>query len=175
MYSQDDTQIVFMDTPGLTTASERKKYNLVATFEKDPEVSISQADVIGIIQDVTNVYTRHKIADCIVQYLKSKRSDTPLLLIFNKVDKLKKKNVLLELANSLMSNEDGPKFEDIFMISALTGDGINDLRVRYRSEDVNVEVTINSYLGARASYILIRISELPARFSQGRRLAIRGG
>ena len=128
VYSQDDTQIVFMDTPGLTTASERKKYNLVETFQKDPQVSVSQADVIGIIQDVTNVYTRHKIADCIVQYLKSKRSDTPLLLIFNKVDKLKKKNVLLELANSLANIEDGPKFEDIFMISALNGDGIKDLR-----------------------------------------------
>ncbi|KZC11893.1 PREDICTED: GTPase Era, mitochondrial [Dufourea novaeangliae] len=128
VYLEGDTQIVFVDTPGLVTNHELKKYKLMASYKQDPEVSASEADIIGVVQDVTNVYTRYKISDFVIDYLKQKKEDTPLLLILNKVDKLKQKQVLLELINKLTSNADYPKFDDIFMVSALSGDGVNDLR-----------------------------------------------
>nr|XP_034182816.1 GTPase Era, mitochondrial [Osmia lignaria] len=128
VYTEDDTQIIFMDTPGLVTRNEIKKYKLVETFTEDPIVSIKEADVIGIIQDVTNVYTRHKINNFVKDYLENKREDTPLILVFNKIDRINKKSVLLELTKLLTNPENSPKFDDIFMISALTGDGIDDLR-----------------------------------------------
>lgn len=128
IYSENDTQIVFVDTPGLTTNHEMKKYKLAPSFRDDLESSIPQADVIGIIQDTANVYTRHKFDKFIIDYLKNKKDSTPLILIFNKVDKLKRKDVLLDLARLYMTNEEIPKLSDIFMISALTGDGVDDLR-----------------------------------------------
>nr|XP_033321873.1 GTPase Era, mitochondrial [Megalopta genalis]XP_033321874.1 GTPase Era, mitochondrial [Megalopta genalis]XP_033321875.1 GTPase Era, mitochondrial [Megalopta genalis]XP_033321876.1 GTPase Era, mitochondrial [Megalopta genalis] len=128
MYSEDETQIVFMDTPGLITNYEMKKYNLQKTFQEDPKLSIQEADVVGIIQDVTNIYTRHRLSSFIVNQLKTKKDDAPLLLIFNKIDKLKNKKVLLDLTTQLIKNEKLPKFDDVFMISALSGDGVNDLR-----------------------------------------------
>ncbi|XP_076654076.1 GTPase Era, mitochondrial [Halictus rubicundus] len=128
VYYEDETQIVFIDTPGLTKDYEMKKYKLNETFQKDPKLSIREADVVGMIQDVTNIYTRHTISSFIVDQLKTKKNDTPLILIFNKVDKLKEKKVLLDLTAQLTKNEELPKFDDVFMISALTGDGVDDLR-----------------------------------------------
>ncbi|XP_076626777.1 GTPase Era, mitochondrial isoform X1 [Colletes latitarsis] len=127
VYSENDTQIVFMDTPGLTAPHEMKKYNLAKTFKNDPAESIAEADVIGILQDVSNIFTRIKISDIILDCLKSKRDDASLLLILNKVDRLKQKVVLLEIINQL-TNKSSLKFDDIFMVSALTGDGVDDLR-----------------------------------------------
>lgn len=131
IYCEDNTQLVFMDTPGLVSTKECKRYNLAGTFRHDPKVSLSIADIIGIVQDVHNMYTRDKINENILELLNDKVNiinKIPLILIFNKVDKIKKKEVLLHLVNILIKNNKSLKFSDVFMISALTGDGIDDLR-----------------------------------------------
>lgn len=117
-----------MDTPGLVVPKEIKTYKLSEAFKDDPKDAVTEADVIGIVQDVTNVYTRHKINDYVLDYIKNKREDTELLMILNKVDRLKKKTVLLEITR-ILTNKDYPKFDDVFMVSAFNGDGIDDLRV----------------------------------------------
>lgn len=132
IYTEGNTQIIFMDTPGLVISKEIKTYKLLKTFEEDPKSAITDADVIGIIQDVSNIYTRHKLEDFVLDYINNKMKDTPLLMIFNKVDKLKKKNILLDLTRMFTNNNNYPKFDDIFMISALNGDGVDDLRVIYK-------------------------------------------
>lgn len=132
IYTEGNTQIIFMDTPGLVLSNEIKTYKLLKTFSEDPKNAITNADVIGIIQDVTNVYTRYKFENFVLNYIKNKMEDTSLLMIFNKVDKLKKKEVLLDLTRILTNNNNYPKFDDIFMISALNGDGVDDLRVIYK-------------------------------------------
>lgn len=131
IYTEGDTQIVFMDTPGLVVSKEIKTYELSESFKDDPKTALIEADIIGIVQDVTNVYTRHKIDNFVLNYIKEKREDTQLLMILNKVDKLKKKIALLEVTRLLINKENYPKFDDIFMISALNGDGVDDLRVIY--------------------------------------------
>lgn len=131
IYTEGDTQIVFMDTPGLVESKEIKTYKLSESFKDDPKTALIEADIIGIVQDVTNVYTRHKIDDFVLNYIKEKREDTQLLMILNKVDRLKKKMALLEVTRLLINKENYPKFDDIFMISALNGDGVDDLRVIY--------------------------------------------
>ncbi|CAK9809503.1 GTPase Era, mitochondrial [Anthophora plagiata] len=128
VYTEGDTQIIFIDTPGLITSKEFKDYKLAETFKQDPENSINEADLVGIIQDVTNVYTRHKFNDIILKTLENKREDAQLLLILNKVDRLKKKLALLDVTRILTNKENYPKFDDIFMVSALTGSGVDDLR-----------------------------------------------
>lgn len=130
IYCEDDTQLIFMDTPGMVSMTECKRYNLASTFRNDPKVSLAAADIVGIVQDAQNIYTRDKINPNILEILTEKiLKKIPMILIFNKVDKLKNKEVLLHLVNILVKNKKSLKFSDIFMVSALTGDGIDDLRV----------------------------------------------
>ncbi|XP_031844297.2 GTPase Era, mitochondrial isoform X2 [Nomia melanderi] len=128
IYSEGDTQIVFMDTPGFASKNEMIKFELSKAFKKDPVTSIIDADIIGVLQDATNVYTRHTMTRYMVNDLNKRKENTPVILIFNKVDKLTNKKILLELVTQLQKNKYIPKFDDIFMISALTGDGVDDLR-----------------------------------------------
>lgn len=130
IYSEDDTQLIFTDTPGAVSESELKRFKLANSFKIDPKVSSKKADIIGIVQDTQNVYTRNRIDQNILKLLTEDiRNKIPMILILNKVDKLKKKDVLLHLVNVLTKSKNSLNFCDIFMVSALTGDGVDDLRV----------------------------------------------
>ncbi|XP_014215995.1 GTPase Era, mitochondrial [Copidosoma floridanum] len=126
--SIDDTQLVFLDTPGLVGKGDIKKYKLEESFTRDAENSMKEADVVGVVQDMTNIRSRELISEKILSLLKSKRDDTNSILILNKIDTLTNKKDLLGVVAKLTSKEIWPNFTDVFMISALTGDGIDDLR-----------------------------------------------
>lgn len=131
IYSEGNTQLVFMDTPGMISTSESKRYHLTTNFRRDPKNSLQTADVIGLVQDSHNVFTRHKINPDIRELLEKVEDKIPTILIFNKVDRLKKKDTLLHLVTVLTKASNSLKFTDVFMISALNGDGVDDLRVSY--------------------------------------------
>lgn len=133
IYSEDNTQLIFMDTPGIVSSQEFKRYKLAATFQRDPKVSLVAADIVGIIQDANNVFTRHKINENILTLLDEMKNKIPMILIFNKVDKLKKKETLLHLVKVLSQSKNSLNFQDIFMVSALTGDGVDELRVNAKN------------------------------------------
>ncbi|XP_024892360.1 GTPase Era, mitochondrial-like isoform X2 [Temnothorax curvispinosus] len=129
IYCEGDTQLIFLDTPGMVSTKESKKFKLDSSFKTDPKTSLQAADIVGIVQDAENVYTRHKIDTNILELLTEDiRSKIPIILVINKVDRLKKKEILLDLIHTLTKSKKSPDFYDVFMISALTGDGINDLR-----------------------------------------------
>nr|CAH7725739.1 unnamed protein product [Callosobruchus chinensis] len=147
VFTQDNTQIVFMDTPGIVSDKEQKKYNLTKAFIRDCKNVSKGADMIGVIHDVTNFWTRDRLDIKIIKLLEHHKSK-PSFLILNKVDVLKSKRKLLDLSRLLTeSSLDGkpmpgakafkredseikgwPFFQDIFMVSALTGDGLDDVR-----------------------------------------------
>lgn len=129
IYSEGDTQLIFMDTPGMVSTKEFKRYKLATNFQTDPKVSLNAADIVGIVQDAQNVFTRDKINPNILELLTQINKEIPTLLIFNKVDLLKKKHILLHLVNVLTKSKISLEFSDVFMVSALTGDGVDDLRV----------------------------------------------
>lgn len=128
MYSSENTQLVFVDTPGLTTPKERSIYHLNSHYEKDPLTSVKAADVVGIIHDVGNRWTRNKLHTTCLDLLNSLSLDIPTLLILNKIDKVKDKNILLETIRVLTSKNNWPNFVDVFLISALNSDGVDNLR-----------------------------------------------
>ncbi|XP_014481467.1 PREDICTED: GTPase Era, mitochondrial [Dinoponera quadriceps] len=128
IYSENNTQLIFMDTPGMVSPGELKRFKLAKSFERDPNASLKTADIIGLVQDVDNTFARDKINPNIFKLLKNMEDKIPMILIFNKVDRLKKKNTLLDLAKVLTKSKNSLKFTDVFMISALTGDGVDDLR-----------------------------------------------
>ncbi|KAL3272428.1 hypothetical protein HHI36_013910 [Cryptolaemus montrouzieri] len=148
IFTEDDAQIIFLDTPGIVTAQAQKKYNLKKTFVKDGIGSLHLANLIGVVHDVGNMWTRGRIDIKILKLLEAHKKK-PSFLILNKIDLLKQKRKLLELTRKLTENrlegrlcsenieldEDEvdivrgwPFFNEIFMISALTGSGIEELR-----------------------------------------------
>ncbi|KAL0125126.1 hypothetical protein PUN28_004338 [Cardiocondyla obscurior] len=129
IYCEGDVQLIFMDTPGMVSKAESKKFNLAKSFIEDPQTSLRVADIIGIVQDADNIYTREKINTNLLQLLTEDiKSKIPIILIINKIDRLKKKEILLDFVYTLTKSKKSPDFYDVFMVSALTGDGIDDLR-----------------------------------------------
>ncbi|MCL4130378.1 UNVERIFIED_CONTAM: hypothetical protein GTU68_058933 [Idotea baltica] len=94
------TQLVFLDTPGIVSPEEIKKYRLKHSLAADPELSLHQADLIAVLQDVSNSYTRNALHPRILRLLTLYPS-IPSVLILNKVDLLKNKKLLLSITNTL--------------------------------------------------------------------------
>ena len=112
---QGDTQIIFIDTPGIFRPQRRLDRAMVAAAWS----GIGDADKILLLIDASRGYDGD--TQNIVKRLK--RSKQKSLLAINKID-LVAKPKLLELTNELHSTE---IFSDIFMISAELGDGVDDL------------------------------------------------
>ena len=112
-----DTQLVFIDTPGLFVPRRRLDQAMVEAAwggARDADLVLLIVDAAkGIDEDVERILAR----------LKDVR--LPLLAVLNKIDRVPAKAKLLELAQRL--GEQAP-FAAIHMISALTGDGVADLK-----------------------------------------------
>ncbi|KAI4491058.1 hypothetical protein M0802_010475 [Mischocyttarus mexicanus] len=128
VYSIENTQLVFVDTPGIVTKHEQKKYKLDSSFQNDPKKSTNVADIIGVVHDVSNRHTRYKLNGEILDLLKSIQFDIPTILIVNKIDRIKQKSKLLDVIRILTNNSNWPHFSDVFLISALNSDGVDNLK-----------------------------------------------
>ena len=111
-----EAQILLLDTPGIFEPKRRLDRAMVAAAW----AGAADADLIALVVDAkTGLFRR---LEEMLDTLKARRE--PKILVLNKVD-LVKKEVLLDLATRLGSRLE---FEDIFMISATTGDGVADLK-----------------------------------------------
>lgn len=112
---QDDTQIVFVDTPGIFEPKRRLDSAMVSTAWSGAK----DADLVLVLIDAQTGLSEEN--QRIIEGL------TPIkhrkILILNKVDRVKRPS-LLELSAKLNERAD---FERTFMISALTGSGCADL------------------------------------------------
>lgn len=166
IHIQQNTQMILFDTPGLTTVNENKKYNLGDKFLRACNESVKNSDLIAVIHDVSNSYTRNILHPTILETLITHKT-IPSILIMNKIDMVRAKRILLDLVRiltegTLVCNErkylpwkgreeafiadmkrpvkykseksaGWPYFSDVFMLSALTGDGIKRV-VNYMTE-----------------------------------------
>jgi GTPase len=111
----DEAQLIFFDTPGIFAPRRRLDRAMVAAAwagAADADVTVLLVDAAKGIGDDT----RH-----IVERLSQAKG--PVLLALNKVD-LVRREKLLGLADQLVAISN---FERVFMISGLTGDGVEDL------------------------------------------------
>ncbi|XP_026328905.1 GTPase Era, mitochondrial [Hyposmocoma kahamanoa] len=82
---QNDTQIIFLDTPGVVTNKEQKKYKLPESMLKACLKSLRCADVIGVVHDIANQWTRDSLHPDVIRMLQG-TEDIPSFLILNKVN-----------------------------------------------------------------------------------------
>lgn len=109
-------QLVFMDTPGIFAPKRRLDRAMVTTAWSGAH----DADMVAVLLDAKKGLDDE--AETIFEKLAEVRQ--PKILILNKVD-LVEKAKLLGLAQD--ANGRG-KFEATFMVSALSGDGVGDVR-----------------------------------------------
>jgi GTP-binding protein Era len=117
------SQLIFVDTPGIFAPRRRLDRAMVTTAWSGAH----EADLVGVLIDARKGLDEE--AEAILDKLAEVR--TPKLLILNKID-LVAKQALLALAKA--ANEKA-KFAATFMISALSGDGVADLK-RWLAERV---------------------------------------
>ena len=112
---EDQTQIAFIDTPGIFAPKRRLDRAMVAAAWG----GAAEADDVVLLIDASKGITRD--AEAIIQRLKETKRK--VILALNKVDQVQKP-ILLDLATKL---DAAGVFSDIFMISALKGSGVSDL------------------------------------------------
>ncbi|MDT9600779.1 GTPase Era [Sphingosinicella rhizophila] len=113
---EGDAQILLLDTPGIFQPRRRLDRAMVAAAWG----GAADADLIALVVDAKTGFSE-RIED-MLDTLKARRE--PKILVLNKVD-VTPKEQLLTLASKLGDRLD---FEDIYMVSATTGDGVADLK-----------------------------------------------
>jgi len=114
---EGQSQLIFVDTPGIFSPRRRLDRAMVTTAWSGAH----EADLVGVLIDSRKGLEEE--ADSILARLGDVKP--PKLLILNKVDVVAKE-ALLDLAKAANT---AAKFEATFMVSALTGDGVADLKV----------------------------------------------
>ena len=110
------SQIVFIDTPGIFAPRRRLDRAMVGAAWG----GAGDADIVALLVDAA------RGLDEAVEAILTKLADVkqPRILILNKVDRLREKDKLLNLAQELTRRV---PFERVFMVSALEGSGVEDL------------------------------------------------
>ncbi|XP_055625648.1 GTPase Era, mitochondrial [Toxorhynchites rutilus septentrionalis] len=152
--SRNNSQMILFDTPGLVGEREMKKHQLGPAFVSSCRHAIQNSNLIGVVHDVSNGWTRNALNPILLEVLKN-NVHIPSFLILNKIDALKSKRILLDIVKNITNNQvinikNYPKqrvkslekpdekvkkpeaegwshFTEIFMVSALTGDGLREL------------------------------------------------
>ena len=119
----DETQIILADTPGLFEPKRRLDRAMVSAAWD----GAAEADAILLVVDGR----KKKLAylDPILESLKGRPERK--ILVLNKVDETPKEPLLITAQALAAPDEDGKTaFDEVFFISALTGDGVPELKTR---------------------------------------------
>ncbi|NWV20068.1 ERAL1 GTPase, partial [Origma solitaria] len=98
--THEDTQLIILDTPGLTNPLKAKRHNLDEAMLTDPWDSMKHADLVLVLVDVSDHWTRNSLSKEVLKCL-SQFPHIPSVLVLNKVDILKKKFLLLDIVTDL--------------------------------------------------------------------------
>jgi GTP-binding protein Era len=115
---EDDAQIILADTPGIFAPKRRLDRAMVSAAWEGAEA----ADAVLLVVD--SVKQRRHELEPLLEALAPRPERK--LLVLNKVDAARKET-LLELAQTLTGKV---AFDEVFYVSALTGDGVSELKRR---------------------------------------------
>ncbi|CAG5877041.1 unnamed protein product [Menidia menidia] len=98
--TENNTQIILLDTPGLTTPGKVKRHQLEKSLLVDPWTTVKEADLVVVMVDATDRWMCSRldfeVLKCLAQHPK-----TPSVLVLNKVDLVKSKDRLLDVTAHL--------------------------------------------------------------------------
>ncbi|XP_065066837.1 GTPase Era, mitochondrial-like [Rhopilema esculentum] len=132
-----DTQLVFIDTPGIVPFQEARRLKLGRMQITAPRKVIEECDVLAVVVDLESKRKRERIHESILDLL-FEHPEFPCVLILNKVDLIKRKSSLLRYAEILTNDRKRDvwgyepvggysRFQNVFMVSGSTGDGVEDV------------------------------------------------
>lgn len=87
----------------MVTQREIKKHKLEQSFKSAYRHAIQHADMIAVMHDASNTWTRKQLHPTVIDSLKA-YPQLPSILILNKIDALKSKRITLELIRLLTNN-----------------------------------------------------------------------
>ncbi len=114
--TEDETQYVFMDTPGMHKSRNKLSEHMMKTVNE----SVADVDIAMFVADCTKKPSENE--KNLLNNLKSNKSRS--ILVINKIDLLEKKEELIKIIAdySVLHN-----FDEVIPVSALTGDGLDIL------------------------------------------------
>lgn len=115
VYTSEEGQIVFLDTPGIHKAKNKLGDYMVNVAER----TLSDVDVVLWLVEASNYIgagEQHIIE-------KLKKTKTPVILVINKIDTVKKEEILVFIDTYRKQLD----FAEIVPVSALKGDGTDEL------------------------------------------------
>lgn len=113
--TKDETQFVFIDTPGMHKAVNKLSEHMLKTVNE----SVADADVILMMCDCTK-----KISPNETELIRSFRSNDKVILVLNKTDLIDKKEELIE---KLAQYSELYDFTEVIPASVLNGDGLDTI------------------------------------------------
>jgi len=115
VYTSDEGQIVFLDTPGIHKAKNKLGNYMVGVAQR----TLSEVDVVLWLVEPTNYIGAGELY--IIEQLKKVK--TPVILVINKIDTVKKEEIL-SFIDTYRKELD---FAEIVPVSALKGDNTDTL------------------------------------------------
>lgn len=161
IYNDSDSQIIFVDTPGI-----HKPVNKLGTYlNRKAYTMVEDVDIILFLVDAESGFGKGD--NFILERLKEQNK--PVFLILNKVDRIKK-DKLLEIISEY---KDLYNFDEIIPLSALKGDNVNDLvstikkylksDIKYYEDDAITNVSRNFIIAelVREKILYMTKNEVP--------------
>ena len=116
IYNEDDTQIIFVDTPGIHKAHNK----LGRALNKQAYFTINDVDIIIMVVDITEkVGSGDKFVIDILKNIENK----PVFLVINKIDKLPREEILSKIEEYMSLYN----FSEVIPVSARKKDNIDRL------------------------------------------------
>ena len=115
IYNEEDTQIVFVDTPGI----HKPNHKLGKYLNKQAYYSIDDVDIVLMLVDASQLLGPGD--KFIIERLQN--VDKPVILIINKIDKLTRD----ELMEKIVEYKDLYDFKEIIPVSALKKKNVNEV------------------------------------------------
>lgn len=115
VYTDEERQIIFLDTPGI-----HKSKNKLGNYMNDTaKKTLSEVDLILWLVEPGNYIGAGE--QHIIEMLKS--TETPVVLVINKIDTVNKEDILANIATYTQAME----YSDVVPVSALKGDNTKEL------------------------------------------------